>query len=234
MGLAARLRLARVYLVTDARTAQGDLAEFLAAAFAGGVDIVRIQQRNLSPRAAREAIEIARQAAVRSQGVVCVDHSAELAAQCHADMLHLGHLGGPSAPAREQLHRWALLGRSTHASDQINLAIADPAVDYFCVGPVYATSPEPLYPPLGLDSIAFAASVAPASDIQSKPWFGFGGIDSSNLDDVIAAGARRICVSGAITGSRDPEAVAREFQTRLRAAWEADPAMDRYVFQALS
>lgn len=234
MGLAARLRLARVYLVTDARMNQGDLSEFLGSALAGGVDIVRIRQPGQSPDAALETIEIARQAAAPTQGLVCVDNSAELAGQCHADMLHLGHLGGPSAPAREELHPWALLGRSTHATDQISAAVADPDVDYFCVGPVYPTSPNPAYPALGLDSIRFAAVAAPVNDIRAKPWFGVGGIDTTNLDEVIAAGARRICVSGALTQACDVAAVARELQTRLREAWDFDPTMERYVFQALS
>lgn len=234
MGLAARLRLARVYLVTDARIAQGDLSEFLGAAFAGGVDIVRIRQLDLSANAALEAIEIARLAAAPTQGLVCVDDSAELAGQCHADLLHLGHLGGASAPAREYLHQWALLGRSTHAADQVSAAVADRDVDYFCVGPVYTTSPNPAYPPLGLDPVRLAASVAPVNDVQAKPWFAIGGIDTTNLDEVIAAGARRICVSRAITRASEVEAVARELQTRLRAAWNADPTMERYVFQALA
>ena len=47
MGLEARLRLARLYLCTDAREKQGDLESFLHAAFAGGVDIVQIRQNRL-------------------------------------------------------------------------------------------------------------------------------------------------------------------------------------------
>ena len=66
MGLDARLKLARLYLCTDAREKQGDLAEFLAAAFAGGVDIVQIRQKNMSPEAELEALDVARKARAQS------------------------------------------------------------------------------------------------------------------------------------------------------------------------
>ena len=234
MGLDARLRLARVYLCTDAREKQGDLEAFLSAAFAGGVDVVQIRQKGMAPEAELEALEIARRAAAPYQGIVCVNDSAELAGRFHADMLHLGQTDGASAPARRHLHRWAIVGRSTHAPAQTDAAIKDPGVDYFCAGPVYATSTKPDYEPVGLDLVRYAARVAPVGRIDAKPWFAIGGISPANLDEVIEAGARRVCVVRAITEATDPQAAADHLQSRLRAAWKADPTMERYAFQALS
>ena len=234
MGLAARLRLARLYLCTDAREGTGDLGDFLSAAFAGGVDIAQIRQKGMTPEAELAALEVARTAAARHQGIVCVNDSAALAGRFHADMLHLGQTDGESRPARSQLHRWALLGRSTHSEEQATAAIADRHVDYFCVGPVYATSTKPDYVPVGLDLVKTAARLAPVSEVTAKPWFAIGGIDEHNLDEVLSAGPRRICVVRAITEAADPETAARRLKDRLRAAWRADPRMDRYVFTALS
>jgi thiamine-phosphate pyrophosphorylase len=234
MGLEARLRLARLYLCTDAREKQGDLGSFLQAAFAGGVDIVQIRQKGMKPEAELATLEIARQAALPYQAIVCVNDSAEVAGHFQADMLHLGQTDGPAAKARKHLHRWALLGRSTHAPRQTDKAIKDRNVDYFCVGPVYATSTKPDYPPVGLDLIRYAAQRAPVAFITSKPWFAIGGISMDNISDVIAAGARRVCVVRAITQASDPQAAADQLSSRLRTAWKADPAMERYVFQALS
>jgi thiamine-phosphate pyrophosphorylase len=234
MGLEARLRLARLYLCTDARERQGDLESFLQAAFAGGVDIVQIRQKGMKPEAELTALEIARQAATPYQAIVCVNDSAELAGRFHADMLHLGQTDGSSANARKYLHRWALVGRSTHAPRQTDKAVKDDDVDYFCVGPVYATSTKPDYEPVGLDLVRYAAGKAPVASIKSKPWFAIGGISMDNLDDVIAAGARRVCVVRAITQASDPQDAAHRLSRKLRAAWQADPAMERYTFQALS
>jgi thiamine-phosphate pyrophosphorylase len=234
MGLEARLRLARLYLCTDAREKQGDLESFLQAAFAGGVDIVQIRQKGMKPEDELAALELARQAAAPYQAIVCVNDSAELAGHFQADMLHLGQGDGSSAKARRYLHRWALLGRSTHAPRQADKAMKDSNVDYFCVGPVYATSTKPDYPPVGLDLVRYAARKARVAAIKSKPWFAIGGISMDNIDDVIEAGARRVCVVRAITQASDPQEAAHRLSSRLRVAWKADPAMERYVFQALS
>jgi thiamine-phosphate pyrophosphorylase len=234
MGLEARLRLARLYLCTDAREDQGDLESFLQAAFAGGVDIVQIRQKGMKPQAELAALEIARQAAAPYQAIICVNDSAELAGRFQADMLHLGQTDGSSAKARQYLHPWALVGRSTHAPRQTVKAIKDRNVDYFCVGPVYATSTKPDYPPVGLDLVRYVARKAPAASITSKPWFAIGGIGMDNIDDVIEAGARRVCVVRAITKASDPQDAAQRLASRLRTAWKADPAMEGYTFQALS
>ena len=234
MGLHARLRLATLYLCTDTRQRQGDLAEFLAAVFAGGVDIVQIREKKLSRKAELEALEIARAAAEPHQGIVCVNDSAELAEDFGADLLHLGQTDGSARRARRKLHRWALIGRSTHATKELDKAVADADVDYFCAGPVYATPTKPDYTPVGLDLVRYAARVAPPGDVASKPWFAIGGIDATNLDEVLAAGARRICVVRALTEAADPEAAARVLGDRLRLAWRRDPAMERYSLAALS
>jgi len=40
------------------------------------------------------------------------------------------------------------------------------------------------------------------------PWFAIGGIDESNVKEVVAAGAERICVVRAIRDADDPRAAA--------------------------
>ncbi|HEX8489066.1 MAG TPA: thiamine phosphate synthase [Propionibacteriaceae bacterium] len=233
LGLDARLRLARLYLCTDARERQGDLADFLEAAFSGGVDIVQIRQKEMDPDAELEALEVARTVADRHRGLVCVNDSPQLAGRFQADVLHLGQTDGSARAARRHLHEWALLGRSTQAPEQTDEALEDRAVSYFCVGPVFATATKPDYPPVGLDLVRYAARVAPPSDLAAKPWFAIGGITTDNLDRVVAAGARRVCVVRPITQASDPQAAAQALTDRLRQAWHDDQAMQRYALAAL-
>ncbi|MCV7100638.1 thiamine phosphate synthase, partial [Mycobacterium palustre] len=57
-----RLAAARLYLCTDARRERGDLAEFVDAALAGGVDIVQLRdkgsvgERRFGPLEARDEL----------------------------------------------------------------------------------------------------------------------------------------------------------------------------------
>jgi thiamine-phosphate pyrophosphorylase len=50
------------------------------------------------------------------------------------------------------------------------------------------------------------------------PWFAIGGITLENIDEVIAAGARRICVVSAILNAPDIRRACQAFAGRLRSA----------------
>jgi thiamine-phosphate pyrophosphorylase len=211
-GLDARLRLARLCLVTDAREEHGDLADFLAAALAGGVDVVQLRQPGLT----REVVETARQAAAAYQAVIGVAGSVALAGEVQADLLHLGQDSLTSA-ARLRPHPDALLGRSVEDRAELADALADDELDFVSVGP---------------ELVQAAATAAPVYDIGSKPWFAAGGITPQNVAGVLQAGARRVCVSRTITQAIDPRAVARSLATAVRDAWRADPGSERYTFAA--
>jgi thiamine-phosphate pyrophosphorylase len=234
LGLATRLRLARLYLCTDTRRRQGDLADFLTEAFHGGVDIVQIREKNLSAEDELAALETARAAAQPFQAIVCVNDQPKLAGRFQADMLHVGQDDGSSRRAKRHLHQWALVGRSTHSTRQVDETLRDEQADYFCVGPVYATPTKPDYPPVGLELVRYAAQVAPVADPASRPWFAIGGINPDNLEDVLAAGGRRVCVVRAITEASDPRAAAERLAEPLRQAWQDDPRMEAYTFAAFN
>ena len=227
-GLGARLRLARLVLRTDARRRQGDLIPFLTAALAGGVDVVQVRQDHLDVRTGREVLEEVRRVAATAQAVVGVVGSPAWAGAVQADLLHLGAADGTSTEARAALHADALLGRSAHDADQVRAAAADPALDYFFVGaPAPAATPS-----AGLDLVRQAARVAPVFDLASTPWFASGGITAADLDAVVDAGARRVCVGAALTGASDPQEAAAGLVRALAEAWRADPAAERYLFAA--
>jgi thiamine-phosphate pyrophosphorylase len=47
------------------------------------------------------------------------------------------------------------------------------------------------------------------------PWFAIGGINLETIDEVLTAGARRICVVSAILNAPDIAAACGEFKRRL-------------------
>jgi thiamine-phosphate pyrophosphorylase len=205
----ARLADARLYLCTDARRRQGDLAEFLDAALRGGVDIVQLREKGLEAREELALLEVFADAAKRHGALWSVNDRADVALASGADVLHLGQDDLPVPQARRILGGDPLVGRSTHDRSQVDAADAEPDVDYFCVGPTWPTPTKPGRPAPGLDLTRYAAATA------TRPWFAIGGIDADRLDEVLAAGATRVVVVRAITGADDPEAAARSLRARL-------------------
>ncbi|GAA0656624.1 thiamine phosphate synthase [Kitasatospora atroaurantiaca] len=209
----AQLADARLYLCTDARREQGDLPEFLDAVLAGGVDIVQLRDKGLEAKQELEYLEVFADAARRHGKLFSVNDRADVAHAARPQVLHLGQDDLPVPAARAILGEEMIFGRSCHAESEVDAAIAEPGVDYFCTGPVWPTPTKPgRYAP-GLGLVSYAAKA-----VTDRPWFAIGGIDLGNLDEVLAAGARRVVVVRAITGAEDPGAAAAELARRLRSA----------------
>ena len=215
-----RLATASLYLCTDARRGRGDLAEFVDAALAGGVDIIQLRdkgspgEQQFGPLEARDelaALEVLADAARRHRALLAVNDRADIALASHADVLHLGQDDLPLPVARDIIGAGPLIGRSTHDLAQVETAVAE-AVDYFCVGPCWPTPTKPGRPAPGLDLVRATAEMA-----TDKPWFAIGGIDMQRLPEVLAAGARRVVVVRAITAADDPRAAARQLKAALRS-----------------
>lgn len=104
-----------------------------------------------------------------------------------------------------------LVGLSTHSPEEIDAV--DPAViDYIGVGPVHETPTKPGRAAVGPELVRYAVEHAPV------PFFAIGGLDETNVGEVIAAGASRVCVLRAISAAEDPEAAAAALRAQLDAA----------------
>ncbi|MBT1096851.1 thiamine phosphate synthase [Streptomyces sp. Tu102] len=209
----SQLADARLYLCTDARKRQGDLAGFLDAALDGGVDIVQLRDKGMEAAEELEHLKVFADACARHGKLLAVNDRADVAHAAGADVLHLGQGDLPVPAARAILGDDVLIGRSTHADPEADAAAGEEGVDYFCTGPCWPTPTKPGRHAPGLDLVRHTAALG-----TGRPWFAIGGIDLGNLDQVLEAGARRVVVVRAITEADDPAAAAAEFAKRLRQA----------------
>lgn len=202
---------ARLYLCTDARRRQGDLAEFLDEVLGGGVDIVQLRDKGMEAAEELEHLEVLADACRRHGRLLAVNDRADVAHAAGSAVLHLGQGDLPVPAARAILGDGVLLGRSTHAEAEVDAAAAEPGVDYFCTGPCWPTPTKPGRPAPGLALVRYAAALNPV-----RPWFAIGGIDASNIEAVLDAGARRAVVVRAITEADDPGAAAAGLAKTIR------------------
>jgi thiamine-phosphate pyrophosphorylase len=214
--LRSRLAQARLYLCTDARQRQGDLAAFLAAVLSAGVDIVQLRQKGLEAGEELRLLEVFRRACDVHGALLAVNERADVAYAVGADVLHLGQDDLPVAVARQILGVAPVIGLSTHAEAEAEAASGEPAADYFCTGPVWPTPTKPGRRAPGLSLLRYAAGLG-----TSRPWFAIGGISESNLGEVLDAGASRAVVVRAITEAPEPGAAAARLASRLRSAASA-------------
>ncbi len=234
-----RLRTARLYFVCDARPGGEDPEALLRAALSGGVDIVQLREKELSRAEIVRAASTFRRICDTYSALFIVNDDPDLARTCDADGVHIGQDDGSVEEARGILGPDAIIGLSTHSKEQIDAsgrasgqadqgrrergvlrtrATEDADMrrpeglpDHISVGPIWETPTKAGRPAVGLDLVSHAAAHA------THPFFGIGGIDSSNAEQVVRAGARRLCVVRAIRDAADPALAAEELRRAFAA-----------------
>ncbi len=210
---ALRNRLSRslLYLVTPESPRIGDLDEFLPRVLEAGVDMVQLRCKQMEARELLEHSAVVRRRTSEFGALFIVNDRVDVAVAAGADGVHLGQDDLPVAEARRQMGPVPVIGLSTHSREQL-IAAMQTGADYAAVGPVFPTPTKPGRPSVGLDLVSFAA------DRAARPVFAIGGIDTSNVQRVVEAGASRIAVVRALVRTDDPGTAARALVRALKAA----------------
>jgi len=202
-----RLEAARLYLICGRQP-----ETFLRGVLGAGVDVQQLRDKEASDDELLAAGRSFRRCCDETGALLIVNDRPDLAVAAGADGVHVGQDDIPVDVARRVVGSERIVGLSTHSRDQ--LAAAE-GVDYVAVGPVHATPTKPGRAPVGLDLVRAAAGHA------RVPFFAIGGIDPSNADAVVAAGARRIAAVRAIVEADDPPAAVRSLRAVLERRREA-------------
>jgi thiamine-phosphate pyrophosphorylase len=195
----------RLYLCVGARA---DMGVFLPAVLQGGVDVVQLREKDLGPS---EQLAMARTMLpiCRDFGVPFVmNDSPELAADAGADGVHVGQDDVSVAHCREVLGDEAIVGLSTHSTEEFSAALPQRA-SYFSAGPIEPT-------PTKLGRAGTGLGYAVESQARTlKPVFVTGGVNEFNVATLIVAGLRHFVVVRALSEAPEPEAAARRLRKAL-------------------
>ena len=193
--------------------APADVARQLCA---GGSDLIQLRAKGVSLAEIRRMAEAILPITERAGVWFVLNDHPQLALQLGVPCCHLGQedffdAGFRTAAQVTGCPPQLRLGLSTHSPDQAQRALRA-VPDYIAIGPVFATGTKPEAQPVTLDYVRWAAANL------TIPWFAIGGINLENLDAVIAAGARRICVVSTILNAPDIARACQQFKNRLSSA----------------
>lgn len=197
---------ALLYLVTPALEPAR-----LEALLDGGVGIVQLRMKGATDEKILREATWMRETCGRWGVPFLLNDRPDLAVAAGADGVHVGQDDEAPVVARAVLGADKLVGLSTHAPAQ--LAAAAPEADYLAVGPVWATPTKPGRAAVGLEYVRHAAAQA-----LDRPWFAIGGIDTTNVREVVEAGARRIVAVRALVEATDPAQAAATLKAALEEA----------------
>lgn len=154
-----------------------------------GSKIIQLRAKKESAAERREiAFEILPLFQKENAPFLIINDDVELAAEIPGAGLHIGQDDMPAHEARKAIGEGRVLGLSTHSMEQAKGAdnLAE-YLDYFAVGPVFATNTKPGRPAVGLELVSAVSAMNP-----TLPWFAIGGINGTRVESVRKAGAKRI------------------------------------------
>jgi len=202
-----------LYLCTPDRP---DLATFVAACIAGGVDIVQLRDKHLEARPLLERAAVVRAVCADAGVPFILNDRPDLALEAGADGLHVGQDDAPVVLARRILGADAIIGLSTHGSADLAGAMAigsgPGGLSYISAGPVEPTPTKPGRRGTGLDYLTQATAAT------AMPVFVTGGVTPEKIPLLAGAGARHFVVVRYLTESADPRGSARALRDAIDEA----------------
>jgi thiamine-phosphate pyrophosphorylase len=180
--------------------APADVRRVTEQLLSGGIDLIQLRAKKCSKieivRLAGEMLEITRPTKVP----LILNDYPDLLREVDADGCHVGQEDYGVAAARKIAGRTGarscIVGKSTHSVEQAIRAQAEGA-DYIGFGPLFATATKPTAKAIGL------ADIRAVHKQVTIPIYCIGGVKLENLNDVLAAGAKRVCIVSDLLLAKD-------------------------------
>ncbi|MEC6907749.1 thiamine phosphate synthase [Photobacterium piscicola] len=205
-----------LYLVTDDQQSLSRLEHVVREAVAGGVTMLQIREKHGDVRAfiqRAETVKAILQQAYTATGrhiPLIINDRVDVALAVNADGVHLGQTDMPVALARQLLGKDKLLGLSIETEQQL-IDCASLPIDYIGLSAIFATATKTnLITHWGLEGLQRAAAICPF------PIVAIGGINHTNLTEVMTAGADGVAIVSAISHADDPRQAAAEILTTIK------------------
>ena len=200
-----------LYLVTDNSYLKGRaLTDIVKEAIAGGVTMVQLREKESSSiefyRKALAIKEITKAANIP----LIINDRVDIALAVDADGLHIGQSDLPYSVVRKMLGYDKIIGLSVETIEQAKEA-NNLDVDYIGISPVFSTpSKTNTYASFGIEGIKEIVS------FTKHPTVAIGGINLSNVREIMEAGANGIAVISAIIGDDNPKEVSKLLMNQIK------------------
>ena len=137
------------------------------------------------------------------KAILIINDRTDVALAVDADGVHLPSNSLPPCVVKKVGGGRLLVGRSVHSVEEAVVAESE-GVDYLMLGTIYGTASHPGRPPSEPGLIE-----AVKARVRTHV-YAIGGINASNAEEVMRAGANGVAVIRSILGAPDPRTAARE------------------------
>ncbi|MFA5321508.1 MAG: thiamine phosphate synthase [Smithella sp.] len=202
-----------LYLVTDRNSCgKKSLEEVIIQAVKGGASYVQLREKEITTRFFVEEAGRIKKILKPYKVPLIINDRVDVALACDAEGVHIGQEDMSYELVRKLMGQKAIIGLSVETWDDV-LASQKLDVSYIGVSPVFSTPTKTdTKGEWGLDGLARI------KDFSRHPLVAIGGLNESNIKEVVKAGAQCVAVVSAVCASSNPEAAARNISEIIDSA----------------
>ena len=193
----------RLYLVTDDQQDLATLKHVVSEAVLGGVTMVQVREKHGDVRAFIERAQAVKDILTGSGVPLIINDRVDVALAIDADGVHLGQSDMPADIARRLIGPDKILGLSIETEQQLAQADSLP-IDYIGLSAIFATPTK-----TNTKNHWGIEGLQKALNTTSLPIVGIGGINQSNIPELMATGVHGLALVSAICHAQDPQEAAK-------------------------
>ncbi len=203
----------RLYFITHCNQKYSYLESGLLA-LSNGIRLVQLRMKGCPSEEVLRVARILKKESEQYGAQLIMNDSAELALEAGFCGVHLGQSDGEIPNARAQSHKGFIIGKTCNTIEQVLQAVNSGA-DYIGAGPFrFTTTKKNLSPTLGLQGYRDIIAKCRENNIHT-PIYAIGGIESEDVEAVMATGVYGIAVSSLILNSPNPESTIAEIRKKI-------------------
>ena len=201
-----------LYLVTDDQQDLQTLINVVKEAIAGGVTMVQVREKSNDIQSFLTTAQVVK-TLLKGTGVpLIINDRVDVALAVNADGVHLGQSDMPAQMARALIGPNKLLGLSIENEQQLHEANQLP-LDYIGLSAIFATPTKTnTLKQWGIEGLQKAINVS------RFPIVAIGGINQSNLDQIIKTGVDGVALVSAICHADDPKSATTALLKQIQSA----------------
>ncbi len=204
--------LTGLYVIVDRQVLGGrDELEVAREVIQGGAKVIQLRDKQRSMVELLPVAERLKELCLKAGILFIINDYLDLALAVDADGLHIGYGDLPVQVARRELPMAKIIGSSVTTVSRA-IEAGDEGVDYISVGSMFPTESKEGAIVVGLDMLK------QVREAVSSPVVAIGGIDKSNVGEIIAAGADCVAVISAVLSTPDVKKATKGLVSEIKKA----------------
>lgn len=195
-----------LYFITDSRLTRKTILEDVRSALKAGVKIIQYREEDRNTREIIKEAEKIGKLCKKNNASFLINNRVDIALAVNADGVHLGSNDMPYSFARKILGDKKVIGITVHNIEEA-LDAERAGADYIGVSPIFETQTKP--------DAGKPGGIKLVEEIKDKikiPFVAIGGINETNVMDVLRAGAKSVAIISAIVTKSDVEKECKRYR----------------------